>query len=419
MRWPANALDGSRSAGIAAGTVHAPIPSTARRGLVRVRPRWRAPRPRRCCTRSPVPLVGGASTLGRGDDNDVVRRRRAGLAPPRPHRAADGGFVLVDLGSRHGTCVNGERLSGTSRACSNRRRGHARRPADALPRGRARRSSPRDETYRSPSIADGRLRRRAPDDRPRRAQRRSSSPTPTSRASTPRSCAVTGRSSSSTSARATARGSTASSSSGRALEPGAEVGIGPYRLVFDGVVPGRPRRRTARCGSTRSTSPSTVKDKTILEPDVALDRSRASWSPSSARAAPARARCSRRWRACTGRRAAGSLLNGEPLATRLTDVGYVPQDDIVHPPADRPRGAALRGAAAPAAGRVRRRDRRGRRRACSTSCRCDEHADTLHRLAVGRAAQAHRRGGRAAQPARASSSSTSRRPGWTRGSRRR
>src|SRR5204863_8364506 len=25
------------------------------------------------------------------------------------------------------------------------------------------------------------------------------------------------------------------------------------------------------------------------------------------------------------------LVNGEPVASRLTDIGYVPQDDIVHP----------------------------------------------------------------------------------------
>ena len=95
----------------------------------------------------------------------------------------------------------------------------------------------------------------------------SCSTTRTCRASTPRSCgAPTGDASPTTSARATARGSTASWPTARCSTRAREIGVGPYRLVFDGTsFVARDdhgalrldveRRRLSRSRASRSCSP--------------------------------------------------------------------------------------------------------------------------------------------------------------------
>ena len=127
----------------------------------------------------------------------------------------------------------------------------------------------------------------------------------------------------------------------------------------------------------------------------------ASWSRSSARAGRARARCSRCWPASTAPSGGRVTVNGEPLATRLTDVGYVPQDDIVHPLLGRERGAQLRGPAAASPGRRAARDRRGDRRACWSELALEEHAETRVGSLSGGQRRRTERGRRAARQARA------------------
>ena len=83
-------------------------------------------------------------------------------------------------------------------------------------------------------------------------------------------------------------------------------------------------------------------------------------------------------------------VNGEPLANRLTDIGYLPQDEVVHGRLTVVEALELRGAAAAAGRHERRGVRRHRRRARCEELELGEHADTRIELAVRRAAQARR-----------------------------
>ena len=115
---------------------------------------------------------------------------------------------------------------------------------------------------------------------------------------------------------------------GGRVEAGAEIGIGPFQIVFDG------ESLTARddSGSLRldaSDVTMRIGDKTILEPTsisiepgelVALIGESGAGKTTLLKAL-----------AGVHRPSGGHItLNGEPLAARLTDVGYVPQDEIVH-----------------------------------------------------------------------------------------
>ena len=154
-----------------------------------------------------------------------------------------------------------------------------------------------------------------------------------------------------TSARATAPASTAELVKRRAGSSRApRSAIGPYRLVFDGDrLVARDERGALRLDA-RGRRGARSSDKQILQPTLARDRARASSSPSSARAARAR-RTLIKVLAGVDRpdRRARCTVNGEPVSPRLTDIGYVPQDEIVHGELTVARGAALRRAAAAAA----------------------------------------------------------------------
>ena len=113
------------------------------------------------------------------------------------------------------------------------------------------------------------------------------------------------------------------------LERGSSVGIGPYRLVFneDGVV------ATSEAGALRMEAHAisvTAGDKTILHP------ASLSLEPGELVAIIGESGAGKstmlKVLAGVDRASAGAVtVNDEPLANRLTDVAYVPQDDIVHP----------------------------------------------------------------------------------------
>jgi ABC-type multidrug transport system ATPase subunit/ABC-type multidrug transport system permease subunit len=113
------------------------------------------------------------------------------------------------------------------------------------------------------------------------------------------------------------------------LEPGSEVGIGPYRLIFDGA--GFVAR--SEQGALRLDAEAValrVGDKQILtettlsvEPGqlVAFIGESGSGKTTLLKAL-----------AGVSSPSSGSVtVNGEPVASRLTDIGYLPQDEIVHP----------------------------------------------------------------------------------------
>ena len=199
------------------------------------------------------------------------------------------------------------------------------------------------------------------------------------------------------------------------LKTGDEIAIGPYRLVFDGAL---LQQRATRGGMRLDAEAIslTVRGLTILQPTTL------SVLPGEFVAVIGESGAGKSTLMkvlCGVHQPSGGrvMVDGEPVASRLTDLGYVPQDEIVHglltvrealgyaaelrlpqdtPPADR-QAAVERVLAEVGLERARRRARR---------------------LAVGRPAQARGRRGRADRPARDWSSSTSRRPGSTPGSRR-
>lgn len=113
------------------------------------------------------------------------------------------------------------------------------------------------------------------------------------------------------------------------LEPGSELGIGPFRVVFEGdEVVATDDRGALRLDARGVTIE--VKGKQILastsfglEPGeflVIIGESGAGKSTLI------------KTLAGVSRPSAGAVtVNGEPISSRLTDVGYVPQDEIVHP----------------------------------------------------------------------------------------
>jgi ABC-type multidrug transport system ATPase subunit len=113
------------------------------------------------------------------------------------------------------------------------------------------------------------------------------------------------------------------------LATGTEIGIGPYRLVFDGAsLVARDDHGALRLDATGVAV--SVSDRQILEPtSLAIEPGElvAIIGESGAGKSTLLKALAGVTRPTSGR----VTLNGEDLLARLTDVGYVPQDDIVHP----------------------------------------------------------------------------------------
>jgi len=113
------------------------------------------------------------------------------------------------------------------------------------------------------------------------------------------------------------------------IKGGAEIGIGPYKLRFDGAgLAPENQRGTLRLDASGVSM--RVDGRTILN-DVSMEV-----EPGELVAiiGASGAGKSTLLQALAGvrRPTSGSVsLNGEPVTARLTDVGYVPQDEIVHP----------------------------------------------------------------------------------------
>jgi len=114
----------------------------------------------------------------------------------------------------------------------------------------------------------------------------------------------------------------------RVLEAGSEIGIGPFRLVFDGATfLRRDDHGTVRLDAEQLTV--TIKRKTIL------NRCTVSLEPGEliALIGESGSGKSTLLKALAGvtRPTSGTVeINGEPVGSRLTDIGYLPQDEIVH-----------------------------------------------------------------------------------------
>jgi ABC transport system ATP-binding/permease protein len=113
------------------------------------------------------------------------------------------------------------------------------------------------------------------------------------------------------------------------LQTGSEIGIGPYRLIFDGTdFVARAERGALRLDAEGIAVE--VKDKKILQPTMI------SIEPGELVAiiGESGAGKSTLLKALAGVNPTTEgviTVNGEPLSARLTDIGYLPQDEVVHP----------------------------------------------------------------------------------------
>ena len=114
----------------------------------------------------------------------------------------------------------------------------------------------------------------------------------------------------------------------QAVEAGSEIGIGPYRLVFDGAsLIARDDHGALRLDATGVAV--SVGDKRILEP-TSLSIEPGELVAIIGESGAGKSTLLKALAGVTRPTAGRITLNGEDLHARLTDVGYVPQDDIVH-----------------------------------------------------------------------------------------
>jgi ABC transport system ATP-binding/permease protein len=265
-------------------------------------------------------------TLGRAEENDVVLAdERASRRHARVVRS-DGHFVLIDLSSRHGTYLEGERVSGQSRPLES---------GDAIAIG--------DQTIRflvgqETRLTSGELPELGVQavafkgdhltlGRDQRNEVVLADPN-VSRFHAEVIRDDSGIAVIDLGSRNGTRLDGELVQRGR-VDAGSEIGIGPFRLVFDGAsFVARDDHGALRLDAEGVAVK--VKDKQLLAPTSLVIEP----GELIAIIGESGAGKSTLLKALAGvkRPSAGTItLNGEDLAARLTDVGYVPQDEIVHP----------------------------------------------------------------------------------------
>jgi ABC-type multidrug transport system ATPase subunit/pSer/pThr/pTyr-binding forkhead associated (FHA) protein len=117
---------------------------------------------------------------------------------------------------------------------------------------------------------------------------------------------------------------------GRApLRAGSEISIGPFRLIFDGTsFIQRDDRGALRLDSYDVAV--SVRDKTILQP-TSLSMQPGELVTVIGESGSGKTTLLRVLAGVTRPSQGAVLVNGEGIAARLTDLGYLPQDEIVHP----------------------------------------------------------------------------------------
>jgi len=265
-------------------------------------------------------------TLGRSEENDIV------LADERVSRrharvfAEDGGYAITDLGSRHGTRVNGESLGEESRMLAP---GDAIELGDHLIRflsGQLTRMASREQAVIGVQTVDfeGKRLTLGRDEKngvvlPDPNVSRFHAELVRDEDGGVELVDLGSRNGTGLNGELTTRAR---------LEPGAEIGIGPFRIVFDGSsLTARDDRGSLRLDAVDVAM--RVGDKQILHPtSISIEPGElvAFIGESGAGKTTLLKALAGVTRPTGGR----ITLNGEDLATRLTDVGYVPQDEIVH-----------------------------------------------------------------------------------------
>ncbi|MEA2271115.1 MAG: transport system ATP-binding/permease protein [Solirubrobacteraceae bacterium] len=272
-----------------------------------------------------IDVAGEGLTIGRLADNEVViakhsvSRRHARISP------VQGGYWITDLGSRNGTQLNGERFHGESRWLANgdtvlvggqalrfvsgeATRHGAERPSflkthfiefprDRLTIGRDRSN---DVVLEDPNVS--RFHAEIVRDGERVALYDLGSRNGTRIDAEPIRHAI--------------------------LTAGSEIGIGPYRLLFDGrSFHAREERGALRLDAERVAM--NVKEKQILAP-TSLSVEPGEFVAVIGESGSGKSTLVKALAGVTAPSEGSVTVSGEPIASRLTDVGYLPQDEIVH-----------------------------------------------------------------------------------------
>lgn len=272
-----------------------------------------------------IPVGRGGITIGRSPQCDVVLA--SGLVSPTHARIEErgGGQVLIDLNSRTGTYLNGERFLNAARALHG---------GDSIAIGAeiltfvTTRDAPLPPIELAPPTASLRM------DKPRLTLGRDQSNDVVldhPNVSPQHAEIVVGESGARL--KDLSHGGTGCRVNGRLvsrtfLKTGDELGIGPFRLVFDGELL-QQRRQQAGLRLRAEGVGFDVGTKTILHPcslTVKPGELVAIIGESGAGKSTLIKLLCGVHRASSGR----VLVDGEPAAARLTDIGYVPQDEIVH-----------------------------------------------------------------------------------------
>jgi ABC transport system ATP-binding/permease protein len=112
------------------------------------------------------------------------------------------------------------------------------------------------------------------------------------------------------------------------LSPGSQIGIGPFRLVFDGTTfLARDDHGALRLDAEELTID--VRDKRILS-GATLSIEPGEFVAIIGESGAGKSTLIKALAGVTTPSSGRVLVSGEPVATRLTDIGYVPQDEIVH-----------------------------------------------------------------------------------------
>ncbi len=272
-------------------------------------------------------LMKGSLTIGRLPDNDLTIPKESVSRHHARIEAAQGGYWIADLGSRNGSKLNGERFSGESRWLSNGDTieigGEALRflageetrigagpqqpvigtqvvqlSGDRLTLGRDRAN---DVVLEDPNVSRFHAEVERAGDR----------------------VAVRDLSS--------RNGTRVNGELVRQalLEPGSEVGIGPYSLIFDGAAfVARDEQGALRLDAERVAMQ--VGEKQILA-ETTLSIEPGQLVAFIGESGSGKTTLLKALAGVTTPSGGAVTVNGEPVSSRLTDIGYLPQDEIVHP----------------------------------------------------------------------------------------
>ena len=273
-----------------------------------------------------IPVTPEGVTIGRGEDVDIaLAGERASRVHARVHADSDGTFWVTDLGSRHGTFVNGKLLRDEGRPLAS---------GDTI--------SIDAEAIRFVTGVETRIVSREVPISERQAVRFDGERLTIGRDAANDIVLVDPNVSRFHAELIVEEGNVyvvdLGSRNGTrldgevveraALKTGAEVGIGSFALVFDGTSVVAQDQHGALRLDTNGVAVR-VREKQILAP-TSISIAPGEFVAIIGESGSGKSTLMKTLAGVSAPSSGTVTVNGEPLAARLTEIGYVPQDDIVH-----------------------------------------------------------------------------------------